>query len=116
MKEIATIILLPVAAGLLLLIIPEKLRIVKSVVALAVSLITAYLSVVIFIGRPEPSVPGDLFNGLPFNIFGISLAADAGRYAILHVDNLSRLIILLAGIISFLIILWGTFQYGFNSI
>ncbi len=107
MKEIATIILLPVAAGLLLLIIPEKLRIVKSVVALAVSLITAYLSVVIFIGRPEPSVPGDLFNGLPFNIFGISLAADAGRYAILHVDNLSRLIILLAGIISFLIILYS---------
>jgi len=107
MKDIATIILLPVAAGLLLLIIPEKIRYVKSVVALVVSLITAYLSVVIFIDRPEASTPGDLFNGSPFNIFGISLAADAGRYAIMHVDNLSRFIILLAGTISFLIILYS---------
>ncbi|HNY15578.1 MAG TPA: proton-conducting transporter membrane subunit, partial [Bacteroidales bacterium] len=83
------------------------IRYVKSVVALVVSLITAYLSVVIFIDRPEASTPGDLFNGSPFNIFGISLAADAGRYAIMHVDNLSRFIILLAGTISFLIILYS---------
>lgn len=107
MKEIATIILLPVAAGLLLLMVPEKLRIAKSVVALAVSLITAYLSVVVFINRLEPGTLGELSNGSAMNIMGISLASDAGRYAILHADNLSRLIILLAGIISFLIIIYS---------
>lgn len=112
MKEIATIILLPVAAGLLLLMIPDKLRIVKSVVALAVSLITAYLSVVIFTNRLEPGAPGDLLDSFPLNIFGISLAADAGRYAIMHADNLSRLIILLSGTISFLIIIYSLVYTG----
>lgn len=107
MKEIATIILLPVAAGLLLLIIPEKFRIVKSVVALAISLITAYLSVVIFIDRLEPGTLGELSKGPALNFLGISLAADAGRYAILHSDHLSRLIILLSGTISLLIIIYS---------
>jgi len=107
MKEIATIILLPVAAGLLMLIVPEKLRIAKSVVALVVSLITACLSVVVFIDRLEPGTLGEILNGSELNIMGMGLANDAGRYAILYADNLSRLIILLAGTISFLIIVYS---------
>jgi formate hydrogenlyase subunit 3/multisubunit Na+/H+ antiporter MnhD subunit len=48
MKEIIIIITLPVLTGLLLFFVPEKLRTVKGIAALLISIITGYLTIVIY--------------------------------------------------------------------
>ena len=48
MNDIFSIIILPVFTGLLLFIIPEKLRIIKGLIALFISIITGYLAIIIF--------------------------------------------------------------------
>ena len=48
MKEIIIIITLPVMAGLLLFFVPEKFRTLKGLVALLISIITGYLTIVIY--------------------------------------------------------------------
>ena len=48
MKEIISIISLPVLAGLLLFLIPEKFRTLKGIIALLISIITGYLAIMIY--------------------------------------------------------------------
>ena len=48
MKEIVSIILLPLVAGLLLFFVPEKLRTFKGIIALLVSIVTGYLAILIY--------------------------------------------------------------------
>ncbi len=107
MKEIASIILLPVLAGLLLFFIPEKLRTLKGVITLLVTLVVGYLAVIIFKADFQPGVLHDLSNRPGFYIFGTDVSGDAERYAVFKADNLTRLIVLFTGIFTFLILLYS---------
>jgi formate hydrogenlyase subunit 3/multisubunit Na+/H+ antiporter MnhD subunit len=107
MKEIVSIILLPLATGLLLFFVPEKLRTVKGIIALLVSIVTGYLTILIYSHNYQPGTLNEVLTGSGFNVFGIDLLKDAGRYAIFNADNLSRLIILFISLFSFLILLYS---------
>ena len=107
MNEIVSIILLPVAAGLLILLVPEKLRTVKGIIALLVSIVTGYLAILIYTQHIEAGTFSELTYGANLSIFGIDLMKDVGRYAIFNPDNLSKLILIFISIFSFLILLYS---------
>jgi formate hydrogenlyase subunit 3/multisubunit Na+/H+ antiporter MnhD subunit len=107
MKEIVSIILLPLAVGLLLFFVPEKLRTFKGIIALLVSIVTGYLAILLYSRNYQPGTLSELSKGSGFSVFGIDLLKDAGRYAIFNVDNLSRLIVLFISLFSFLILLYS---------
>ena len=107
MKEIVSIITIPVAAGLLLFLVPDKLRSVKGVFALLVSIITGYLAVLIYSPDFQAGTFDEILSGSGLNLFGINLRNDAVRYAVFNADNLSRLIVLFTSLFSFLILLYS---------
>jgi formate hydrogenlyase subunit 3/multisubunit Na+/H+ antiporter MnhD subunit len=107
MKEIVSIILLPLAVSLLLFFVPEKLRTFKGIIALLVSIVTGYLAILLYSRNYQPGTLSELSKGSGFSVFGIDLLKDAGRYAIFNVDNLSRLIVLFISLFSFLILLYS---------
>ncbi len=107
MKEIVSIITIPVAAGLLLFFVPDKLRNVKGIIALLVSIVTGYLAVLIYSHNYQAGTLDEILSGSGLNLFGINLSNDAGRYAVFNADNLSRLIVLFTSLFSFLILLYS---------
>jgi formate hydrogenlyase subunit 3/multisubunit Na+/H+ antiporter MnhD subunit len=107
MNEIVSIILLPIAAGLLLLLVPDSLRTVKGIIALLVSIVTGYLAILVYTNIIEAGTLSELTKGAGLSLFGIDLLKDAGRYAIFNADNLSKLIIIFISIFSILILLYS---------
>jgi formate hydrogenlyase subunit 3/multisubunit Na+/H+ antiporter MnhD subunit len=107
MNEIVSIILLPVAAGLLLFIVPDKLRTLKGVFAVLVSIVTGFLAILIYTQNIEAGSLSELERVSGISIFGIDLMKDAVRYAIFNPDNLSRLILIFISIFSILILLYS---------
>jgi multicomponent Na+:H+ antiporter subunit A len=107
MKEIISIISLPCIAGLLLLIVPDKLRTAKGILALLVSLITGYLTIVIFASVSQLHHLNELSSGSISLITGSDIIEDAGRYLAFNTDNLSKLIVLFISLFSILILLYS---------
>ncbi len=107
MKEIASIILLPLAAGLLLFFVPDKLRTFKGIIALLVSIVAGYFSVLIFSQDFQPGTLDELIGGSAISVFGIDLLKDIERYALFNADNLTRLITLFVSLFSVLILLYS---------
>jgi formate hydrogenlyase subunit 3/multisubunit Na+/H+ antiporter MnhD subunit len=107
MKEIITIIVLPILAGLLLFIIPDKLRYFKGFIALSVSIVTGYLSFNIFNGENRIFNLDEISTGFGMNLFGSDILPDAGRYLIFNSDSLCKLIILFVSIFAFLILIYS---------
>jgi len=107
MNEIVSIILLPIAVGLLLLLVPDKLRTVKGIIALLVSIVTGYLAILVYTNNIEAGTLSELTNGAGLSLFGIDLMKDTLRYAIFNADNLSKLIVIFISIFSILILLYS---------
>jgi len=107
MKEIISIITLPVLAGLLLFLVPERLRTFKGLVALLVSMITGYLAIILYSSGNGLFRFNELFTGSGMSLFKVELLNDAGRYITFNNDNLSKLIILCISFFTFLIILFS---------
>jgi formate hydrogenlyase subunit 3/multisubunit Na+/H+ antiporter MnhD subunit len=107
MKEIISIILLPVIAGLLLFFVPEKLRTFKGVIALLISIITGYFAVIIYGDTIHPGTLDEIVKGSGFSVSGTGIINDIERYAIFSADNLSRLIILFISLFAVLILLYS---------
>ena len=107
MKEIASIILLPLAAGLLLFFVPDKLRTFKGIIALLVSIVAGYFSILIFSQDFQPGALDELIAGSTISVFGIDLFKDVERYALFNADNLTRLITLFISLFSVLILLYS---------
>ena len=107
MKEIASIILLPLAAGLLLFFVPDKLRTFKGIIALLVSIVAGYFSILIFRQDFQPGTLDELIAGSAISVFGIDLLKDIERYALFNADNLTRLITLFVSLFSVLILLYS---------
>ena len=107
MREIIIIISLPCIAGLLLLIVPEKLRTAKGILALLVSMITGYLTIVIYSSSSQLHQLNELSAGSALSLFGTDILHDAGRYISFNSDNLGKLIVLFISLFSFLILLYS---------
>ncbi len=107
MKEIISIITLPVLAGLLLFFVPEKFRTFKGLIALLVSIITGYLTIVIYSSDNQMLRLDQLSAGSGLSVFGFDLLRDAGRYMAFNSDSLSKLIVLFVSLFTFLILLYS---------
>jgi len=105
MNEVLSILFIPVVAGILLFMIPEKYRTFKSLLALVSTIVTGYLAIVIFNSENQLLTLRDI----PF----LSTPAPLGQtvirsgYIVFHIDNLSKLIVLLISMISFLILIYS---------
>jgi formate hydrogenlyase subunit 3/multisubunit Na+/H+ antiporter MnhD subunit len=116
MKEIIIIIALPLLAGLLLFFIPEKLRMLKGLFALLVSIITGYITIVIYGSGNKIMSLDELSAGSGQNAFANNILNDAGRYFVMNSDNLSKLIVLFISIFTFLILLYSIVYIKSGSI
>ncbi len=94
------IILLPILGGLLLLFIPEKLRTYKGLIAILISVITGYLTIVIYRSENQMLNQDQLFSGS-------LLLHGFGRFLTFNIDNLSKLIILFISLFTLLILLYS---------
>jgi multicomponent Na+:H+ antiporter subunit A len=101
------VILLPLIAGLLLFLLPEKLRTGKGVVALLATAVTGYLTIKLFSADYNLDTIGNLTSGSGSTIFGVDLLKDISRYNVFNFDNLSRLILLFISIFAILILLYS---------
>jgi formate hydrogenlyase subunit 3/multisubunit Na+/H+ antiporter MnhD subunit len=107
MKEIIIIITLPVLTGLLLFFVPEKLRTVKGIAALLISIIAGYLTIVIYSSDNLMLQLNDLSAGSGLNIFGFDILKNVGRYMTFNSDSLAKLIVLFVSLFTFLILLYS---------
>jgi formate hydrogenlyase subunit 3/multisubunit Na+/H+ antiporter MnhD subunit len=107
MKEIFSIITLPLLAGLLLFIVPEKFRTFKGLVALLISIISGYMTVVIYNSVDQIFYLSDLSSVPGLSVFGFYIPAITGRFISFNNDGLSKLIILFVSLLTILILLYS---------
>jgi formate hydrogenlyase subunit 3/multisubunit Na+/H+ antiporter MnhD subunit len=108
-SDISVLIGLPIIAGIILFILPEKVRLIKGVVALLVSGVVVFFAFrLYFSGSVSARISlfePELLNGL--NRTGFS--AVISRFTSLNPDNLAKLIVLMVCGFSFLILVYSIF-------
>jgi formate hydrogenlyase subunit 3/multisubunit Na+/H+ antiporter MnhD subunit len=107
MKETITIITIPLLAGLLLLIVPERFRTLKGFAALLISIVTGLLAVLIFGTDDQVFLLNVLSSTSGMFIPGYDLLRDAESSLSVNIDSLSKLIILFISLFTFLILLYS---------
>jgi formate hydrogenlyase subunit 3/multisubunit Na+/H+ antiporter MnhD subunit len=100
-------IMLPLAAGLLLFLVPERYLTLKGILALVVSLVAGYLSVTLFSAASQMTMEGKTIIKGCMSVFNLDLSQDAGRFLTFTVDGLSKLIALFLSIITTLILIYS---------
>ena len=103
---VSLIILIPVAAGLLLLAVPERGRQVKAILALIIAAFTAYQAWIIF--RAEPSMVRLFTPEIPYAGENTArMLQSCNQYMHFSIDGLSRLIVMLGGLFGLLIAVYS---------
>ncbi len=106
---ISVIILLPLVAGIVLFIVPEKFRLLKGIIALLISSIVLFFTIQLYFTQFDPGqinlLALDFLNRL--NKPGFS--AGLSDFTMLNPDNLARLIVLMTGLFTFLILVYSIF-------
>lgn len=106
-RMLQMLILIPLAGGVLLFIVPERLRTAKGVIALAVSLFTGYISLRMYSASPQMIPQGEGLTQGCLSLFGSDLLGKAGGYLTFTIDGLSKLIVLFIGILSLLVLAYS---------
>jgi formate hydrogenlyase subunit 3/multisubunit Na+/H+ antiporter MnhD subunit len=101
------LIILPLAAGLLLMVVPDRLMLLKGLFALAVSLVTGYLSIIIYTSSPLMTAHGDMARQGCLTFLHSDFIGKAGDYLTFTIDGLSKLIVLFISILGCLILLYS---------
>jgi formate hydrogenlyase subunit 3/multisubunit Na+/H+ antiporter MnhD subunit len=107
MKDIITIISLPVLAGLILFLVPDRFKTAKGIFALLVTLTAGYFSIRIYGTVTQSGTLDQVSNGMGIPVFGIDLFNDSVRYAMFRFDNLSKLISVFISLFAVLILLYS---------
>ncbi len=107
MNNIISIIVLPAIVGLLLFLVPEKLRTLKGISALLVSLITGILTFLIYSFKDQITGLPDMLKGSWTALIDNGIIQDGKRYLTFNTDSLSKLIVLCISLFSFLILLYS---------
>jgi formate hydrogenlyase subunit 3/multisubunit Na+/H+ antiporter MnhD subunit len=98
------LIALPVAAGLILFLIPEKYMTVKGIISVIIGLIACYMTISVFSSATQmTSLSGNTIKGC-LALFGIEFVQDAARYVTFTFDSLSKLMIVFASLFTTLVI------------
>lgn len=109
MSIIELLILIPVLIGILLLLIPEKIRSVKIVLALIVSAYTLYNSFLLYFNGLEGSQL-NFINSTSNTLFGNkNVLTNLDAFNLFWVDGLSQLIVLFVGIFTFLVVIYSIY-------
>jgi formate hydrogenlyase subunit 3/multisubunit Na+/H+ antiporter MnhD subunit len=98
---------IPILSGILIFIVPEKLRTIKGIFAVLVSIFTGYLTIRLFGTDFQAGVVGNFPDYTGFTLFGVDLLKASAKYNIFNFDNLSRLIVMFISIFTFLILLYS---------
>jgi formate hydrogenlyase subunit 3/multisubunit Na+/H+ antiporter MnhD subunit len=115
MNEITYIICLPIFAGILLFLIPEKLKTIKGIFAAAIALYTLYQSVLVFNGQVGIFNLKELLGDSSICQLYANSLKDIGKYVTFNIDSLSQLIILFVNIFAFLIAIYSLFYIDKNK-
>ena len=107
MSIIVSIITFPLLTALLLFLVPEKLMRIKGIIALLISIITGYLSIVIYSFDFQVGTINEISGESGLVISGIDISGEAGRYITFNCDRLGRLITLFISLFAILIILFS---------
>ena len=97
------LILIPVIAGVLLFLVPEKYISLKGIFALLISLVSGYLTISLFTSAVQMTSLSENIRKGCLTLFGMDFVQDATRYVTFTVDNLSKLIIVFVSLFAFLI-------------
>jgi multicomponent Na+:H+ antiporter subunit A len=110
------LIIFPVAAGLLLFLIPERYSSFKGIFSFLTGLATSYVTISIFSSATlMTSLSGDAMKGC-MEIFGIRFVHDAARYVTFTFDSLSKLMIVFASLFTTLIILYSIIYIKYRKV
>lgn len=102
------IILLPILAGIVLFLLPERLKAIKALFALIVSIIVLYLGFVVYAYDPQTLQMALGAESLYEGSLLKDILAGAGQHTMLHLDPLSQLITLFTGIFAVVIAIYSS--------
>ena len=107
MNELYYIIFLPLIAGIVLSAFPERIKIIKGIIALIITGITFFFSLKLF-SVSEKIINLDLFSAF-FNegTFLNNILQEANRFSRFNIDNLSKFITLAIGFFGLVIIVYS---------
>ncbi len=100
------LIMIPLAAGLLLFLVPERFRMAKGILAMAVTLYAGYLSLGLYTSARQMIMQGETVRQGCLTFFDFDLLQNAGEYLTFTIDGLSKLIVLFVSILAILILLY----------
>ncbi|HUV00071.1 MAG TPA: proton-conducting transporter membrane subunit [Bacteroidales bacterium] len=100
-------IVIPIAAGILLFVLPDKYTTVKGVFSLIISFITGYMSIALFSSAIQMIGLDDIAAKSCSTLLGINILENSTQFITLTFDNLSKLIILFISLFAFLILLYS---------
>ena len=101
------LIFLPLAAGLLLFLVPEKYNIPKGIFALIICIVAGISSLLLFNEAAQMTVVDKIAGKSCTTLFGFTLVDSAARYFIFTIDNISKLIVLFISLFAILILLYS---------
>jgi formate hydrogenlyase subunit 3/multisubunit Na+/H+ antiporter MnhD subunit len=106
---LSVLIGLPVAAGIILFIVPEKYRLIKGVVALLVSIVVVFFGFQLYFSGSDSGRVSLLELELLNRLNKPGFSAVMSGFTSLNPDNLARLIVLMVCGFSFLILVYSIF-------
>ena len=101
------LIIIPIVAGILLFLLPEKYTRSKGIFALIISLIAGYLSLSLFTSAVQMVALEGIVGKTCSALFGSDLLKGAESFFTFSVDNLSKLIIIFISLFGILILLYS---------
>ena len=104
---IAAIIFIPILAGIVLFILPEKIKTVKGIISLIIAAPVFYFSYYVF---AQKSFAGKaaLMDGITIRSQTLSTLLDGiGKYTTVNIDSLSKLITILIGFFGLIIVIYS---------
>lgn len=101
------LIIAPIAAGVILFIVPDKFNTFKGILALLVSFFTGCMTILLFSSAIRMVAFGEVVARMCLTISGINILEGSSNYFTLTLDNLSKLIILFISLFTILIIAYS---------
>ncbi len=101
------LIFIPVAAGILLFLVPDKFNTLKGAISLVISIFTGYLTISVFSSATRVMVLDESLINSCMAIFGMDPLRESTPFFTMTLDNISKLIILFISLFAFLILLYS---------
>jgi formate hydrogenlyase subunit 3/multisubunit Na+/H+ antiporter MnhD subunit len=111
-----SLIILPLVAGILLFLIPDKYMTVKGIISLFILILSGYLTISLFNSSVQMAIIKGIIGKSCNMLFGSDFSQGADKYFTFTIDNLSKLIALFIGVLSILILLYSVVYIRYKRI